>query len=191
VEQQIAHFSSQDAPISVGIVFDTSGSMGPKLSWSRQAVMQFLRTANPEDEFFLVEFNDSPSLSVALTSNGDEIQNRLIFTQTKGSTALFDAVYLAIGAWTSNELGLEGENLPGFVNAISFLMDKTRGLPQPLYGTRGQERGAGVRLAVLCDWHPRAARRARPDTGRGQWAGVARRARRADGRKGFCRCKSR
>jgi VWFA-related protein len=96
VEQQIAHFSSQDAPISVGIMFDTSGSMGPKLSWSRQAVMQFLRTANPEDEFFLVEFNDSPSLSVALTSNGDEIQNRLIFTQTKGSTALFDAVYLAM-----------------------------------------------------------------------------------------------
>src|SRR5581483_4216440 len=44
----------------------------------------------------------------------------------------FDAVYLAIGAWTSNELGLEGENLPGFVNAIAYLMDKTRGLPQPV-----------------------------------------------------------
>lgn len=97
MEQQIAHFSSQDAPISVGIVFDTSGSMGPKLSWSRQAVMQFLRTANPQDEFFLVEFNDSPSLSVGLTSNGDDIQNRLIFTQAKGSTALLDAVYMAMG----------------------------------------------------------------------------------------------
>jgi Ca-activated chloride channel family protein len=96
VEQQIAHFSTQDAPISVGIVFDTSGSMGPKLSWSGQAVTQFLRTANPEDEFFLIEFNDSPSLSVALTSNGDEIRNRLIFTQAKGATALLDAIYLAM-----------------------------------------------------------------------------------------------
>ena len=44
----------------------------------------------------------------------------------------FDAVYLAIGAWTSNELGLEGENLPGFVNAIAYLMDKTQGLSQPV-----------------------------------------------------------
>ncbi len=48
----------------------------------------------------------------------------------------FDAVYLAIGAWTSNELGLEGENLPGFVNAITYLMDKTRGLPQPVDDTK-------------------------------------------------------
>ncbi len=48
----------------------------------------------------------------------------------------FDAVFLGIGAWTSNELGLEGENLPGFVNAISFLMDKTQGLPQPVNETK-------------------------------------------------------
>jgi len=48
----------------------------------------------------------------------------------------FDAVYLAIGAWTSNELGLEGENLPGFVNAITYLMDKTRGMPVPVDDSR-------------------------------------------------------
>ena len=58
VEQQIIQFSGEDTPVSVGVVFDTSGSMGAKLSRSRQAVSQFLKTENPEDEFFLIEFND-------------------------------------------------------------------------------------------------------------------------------------
>jgi len=58
------------------------------------------------------------------------------FTVDDLFNAGFDAVYLAIGAWTSNELGLEGEDAPGFVNAISFLMDKTQGLPQPVDDTR-------------------------------------------------------
>jgi Ca-activated chloride channel family protein len=96
VEQEISHLSSEDTPISVGVVFDTSGSMGTKLSWSRQAVAQFLTTANPEDEFFLVEFNDRPQLAVRFTPNADEIQSHLSFTQAKGSTALLDALYLAM-----------------------------------------------------------------------------------------------
>jgi Ca-activated chloride channel homolog len=96
VEQQISHLSSEDAPLSVGIVFDTSGSMGAKLSWSRQAVSQFLNIANPQDEFFLVDFNDSPQMEVRFTPNAGEIQNRLTSTQAKGSTALLDALYLAM-----------------------------------------------------------------------------------------------
>ena len=52
VEQTILQFSSEDAPLSVGLVFDTSGSMGPKLQKSRQAAVQFFKTANPEDESF-------------------------------------------------------------------------------------------------------------------------------------------
>ena len=55
-------FSSEDAPLSVGLVFDASGSMGHKLEKSRQAVAQFFKTANPEDEFFLVQFNDGADL---------------------------------------------------------------------------------------------------------------------------------
>ena len=57
VDQAISHFASEDAPLSVGIVFDTSRSMGSKLAKSRQAVAQFCRTANPADEFFLVLFS--------------------------------------------------------------------------------------------------------------------------------------
>jgi Ca-activated chloride channel homolog len=72
VEQQIIHLSSEDTPLSIGIVFDTSGSMGAKLSRSRQAASQFLKTANPEDEFFLVEFNDRPDLVVGFTPNVED-----------------------------------------------------------------------------------------------------------------------
>jgi Ca-activated chloride channel family protein len=96
VEQKVSYFSSEDAPLSIGIVFDTSGSMGQKLDKSRQAVSQFFKTANPEDEFFLVEFNDRPELVNGFTSSLEEIQNKLTFTQSKGRTALLDAVYLAL-----------------------------------------------------------------------------------------------
>jgi Ca-activated chloride channel family protein len=96
VEQTITQFSSEDAPLSVGLVFDASGSMGSKLSKSRQAAAQLFKTANPEDEFFLVQFNNRPELSVGFTTNTEEIQNRLTFTQAKGRTALLDGVYMAM-----------------------------------------------------------------------------------------------
>jgi Ca-activated chloride channel homolog len=96
VEQNIVQFSSEDAPLSIGLVFDTSGSMGPKLQQSRKAAVEFFKTANPEDEFFLVEFNDRPELVVPFTTDTEELQNRLTFTQSKGKTALLDGVYLAM-----------------------------------------------------------------------------------------------
>lgn len=96
VDQKIVSFGSEDAPLSIGIVFDTSGSMGPKLDRSRQAVAEFFKTANPEDEGFLVEFSDRPELVTPLTHNLEEIQNRLTFTQSRGRTALLDGVYLAL-----------------------------------------------------------------------------------------------
>jgi Ca-activated chloride channel homolog len=95
-EQSISAFSSEDAPLSVGVIFDCSGSMGKKLEKSRQAVSQFFKTANPEDEFFLVQFNDSANLIQSFTRNLEEIQNRLTFTQSKGETALLDAIYLGL-----------------------------------------------------------------------------------------------
>jgi Ca-activated chloride channel homolog len=96
VEQDISQFSSEDAPLSVGIVFDCSGSMGSKLLMSRKAVAQFFKTANPEDEFFLVEFSDRAELAIKFTTSLEEIQNRLTFTQSRGKTALLDAVYLGL-----------------------------------------------------------------------------------------------
>lgn len=96
VEQDIAYFASFDAPLSVGLVFDASGSMGNKLNKSRQAAAEFFKTANPEDEFFLVQFNDRPQLVMPFTRATEEIQNRLTFTQAKGRTALLDGIYMAL-----------------------------------------------------------------------------------------------
>ena len=97
-EQQVVHVSTQDTPVSVGIVFDASGSMAGKLPEARQAVAQFIRSANPDDEFFLVNFSDKAELTVPFTTSGPEIQNRLMFAGSSGKTALLDAVYLALQA---------------------------------------------------------------------------------------------
>jgi Ca-activated chloride channel family protein len=97
VEQIISHFGAEDVPISVGVVFDRSGSMaGPKLSSAREAVVQFLKSANPEDEFSLVTFSDRPDMVVKLTQQTEQVQNRLMLTQASGRTALLDAIYLAM-----------------------------------------------------------------------------------------------
>jgi VWFA-related protein len=94
--QEIVSFGSEDVPLSVGVVFDTSGSMGAKLDRSRQAVAQFMRTANPEDEFFLVQFNDRPELTVPLTPRPEDVQSHLTWIQSKGRTALLDGVAMAM-----------------------------------------------------------------------------------------------
>ena len=94
-EQPISQFSTDDQPVAVGMVFDTSSSMGAKLHRSRAAAQEFFKLANPEDEFLLVEFSDRPRLVIPLTSNPGPIENELVFTKSKGSTALIDAVLLA------------------------------------------------------------------------------------------------
>ena len=96
VEQEIKNFAMDDEPVAVGLVFDTSGSMGAKLQRSRMAAAQFFRISNPEDEFFLVEFDDSPHLRVRLTHDTGTIESQLTFSRSHGSTALLDAVYLAL-----------------------------------------------------------------------------------------------
>jgi VWFA-related protein len=104
VEQTITHFAMDDEPVAVGLVFDISGSMGPKLQKSRQAAAEFFRTANTEDEFFLVEFNDQPKLVVPLTRNVEEIQNQLTWAQSKGRTALLDAIFLAMNEMKKSKM---------------------------------------------------------------------------------------
>lgn len=96
VEQTITHFAMDDEPVDVGLVFDISGSMGGKLRRSRVAAAAFFKTANPEDEFFLIEFNDQPKLVVPLTKDTGVIQNQLTFAESKGRTALLDGIFLAM-----------------------------------------------------------------------------------------------
>jgi Ca-activated chloride channel family protein len=96
--QQILYFSSEDAPLSLGIVFDVSDSMNSsaKLERAAKAAVQFLETTNPQDEFFVVQFSDNPTMLAEFTSNAAEVQNRLLYIRADGRTALLDALYLAL-----------------------------------------------------------------------------------------------
>ena len=95
--QQIRHFSSEDAPVSVGIILDSSGSMSDKMDRVREAVNQFCEAANPQDEFFLITFSEEPRLATDFTSAPEDLQAALLYTKPKGRTALLDAIYMGIG----------------------------------------------------------------------------------------------
>ncbi len=95
-EQEITHFSSEDVPISIGVVLDLSGSMANKIDKSRMAALQFVKTANPLDEYFVVSFNEHAELSSPFTNSVEDIETRLMFTAARGRTALLDAIYLGL-----------------------------------------------------------------------------------------------
>jgi Ca-activated chloride channel homolog len=96
VKQQIAHFSDADAPVSLGIVYDVSGSMKERISRSLRALKRFIETSHDDDDFFLMAFNDRATLVQDFTTSGDQIISQLMFVNPKGSTALYDAAYLAV-----------------------------------------------------------------------------------------------
>lgn len=96
VPQFIKHFSSEDAPVSLGVIFDLSGSMTNKIEKSREAVVEFFKTANPQDEFFMVTFADKPELLADFTKSVEQVQGQMVYTVPKGRTALLDAIYLGI-----------------------------------------------------------------------------------------------
>ncbi len=94
--QEIKNFSSEDTPVSIGLIVDMSGSMSNKVDRTREAVAAFCKEANPQDEFFMITFADQPQLSTDFTNNPDEIQSSLVTSQSKGRTSLLDAIYLGL-----------------------------------------------------------------------------------------------
>jgi Ca-activated chloride channel homolog len=96
VEQQIKQFSGEDAPLSVGFIVDISGSIGSKIDLCRQAVVQFLKTMNIQDEAFLVTFGDHAQVIAPLTRDTDKMANKLMTVPTGGMTALFDGVFAGL-----------------------------------------------------------------------------------------------
>src|SRR3989344_5496847 len=95
-EQTIISLEGIDTEISVGLVLDASKSMEYKWPETVRAATEFMRTANPRDEFLLVSFSDRPYFSLGFTRNTSVLQNKLLITRPAGNTALFDAIYLAI-----------------------------------------------------------------------------------------------
>jgi Ca-activated chloride channel family protein len=103
VEQEIRYFSSEAAPLSLGIVFDISHSMERKLSFARDAALRFLQTGTPDDEYFLVEFSTHARLAEGFTSDIRRLRDRLTLTPAEGATALYDAVYLGLSKLKSGQ----------------------------------------------------------------------------------------
>jgi len=96
VEQKIVNLAGEDTPLSVGLLYDRSGSMGDKRQTARQAMSQFLKTMNIPDEAFLVDFADQAEVAQAFTTHTDELDLKLAFLQPGGLTALLDAVHLGL-----------------------------------------------------------------------------------------------
>ena len=97
VDQEITFFSDDDSPVSVGILFDVSGSMsGDKVHRARDALAHFIQTSHDRDEYFLIGFNSRAQLLMDRTRDGQAVLDKLTFVQTKNNTALYDACYLGV-----------------------------------------------------------------------------------------------
>jgi Ca-activated chloride channel family protein len=96
IQQKITNLSGEDAPLSVGLLIDTSGSMGAKLNISRRAASQFLETMHPQDEAFIIEFSDRAELVEGFTHHADELKDKITSLESEGLTAMLDAVHLGI-----------------------------------------------------------------------------------------------
>jgi Ca-activated chloride channel family protein len=95
IEQDIEFFSDSDAPVSIGILFDVSGSMnGEKIRKAQKALERFINTSHPSDEYFLIAFNNRAQLLLDRTRDGEAVLRKLTLVQPKSNTALYDAVYL-------------------------------------------------------------------------------------------------
>jgi Ca-activated chloride channel family protein len=95
--QEITFFSDDDSPVSVGVIFDVSGSMsGEKIKNAREALSKFIQTSHNSDEYFLIAFNSRAQLLLDRTRDGNAVLDKLTFVQTKNNTALYDACYLGV-----------------------------------------------------------------------------------------------
>lgn len=96
IQQAITHFSNDKSPISVGIIFDVSGSMSDNILSARNSVVRFLEQGDRQDEYFLVTFNDHTTLVQDFTPRSENVGNEVTFTNPKGRTALYDALYAGL-----------------------------------------------------------------------------------------------
>jgi VWFA-related protein len=96
-EQEISYFAKDDAPASIGLLLDSSGSMKNKKQKASEAAAAFFRTSNSEDEFFLIEFDERPKLAVPFTKDTDLLYHEISHARPYGRTSLFDAIHMALG----------------------------------------------------------------------------------------------
>jgi len=93
---EIASFSREEAPVSIGVVLDLSGSMHTKRRHAASAIKEIVRRSGPRDEALLMTFSDRPDLRVGFTDDVEAVLDPLLFAEAKGATALIDAVYAGL-----------------------------------------------------------------------------------------------
>jgi Ca-activated chloride channel homolog len=94
--QDIRHFSMEDAPISIGVLLDLSKSMTNKIDDAREALAEFFKTNNPQDEYFVITFADRPEMLADAGQSVGDIQGKLAGAVPGGHTALLDAIYMGV-----------------------------------------------------------------------------------------------
>ena len=103
----------QTPPISMGIVLDTSGSMGIKLARARQLVSELLKLTGPQDEFALIQVSDRPVVASGYGSTADALQTQVAFMQSRGRSAVLDGIYMGL------QVSKAGRNLRKILLVIS------------------------------------------------------------------------
>ena len=132
--QQITSFKREDIPVSIGIVVDNSGSMRTKRAAVTKAVLNLIQASNPQDEVFVVNFNDDPYLGQDFTNKLGPLREALDRVDSRGGTALYDAViasadHLAKGAKKEKKAllvvtdGVDNESRESLESAIRKVQD--------------------------------------------------------------------
>ena len=132
--QTIVRFSREDVPVSIGIVVDNSGSMRTKRAAVTKAVLNLIQASNPQDEVFVVNFNDDSYLDQDFTNNLGPLHEALDRVDSRGGTALYDAViasadHLAKGAKKEKKVllvitdGVDNESRESLESAIRKVQD--------------------------------------------------------------------
>jgi Ca-activated chloride channel family protein len=133
--QKISSFRREDIPVSIGIIVDNSGSMRTKRAAVTKAVLNLIKASNPQDEAFVVNFNDDPYLDQDFTSKPDDLKEALDRVDSRGGTALYDAViasadHLVKGAKKDKRVllvvtdGVDNESRESLEQAIRKVQDE-------------------------------------------------------------------
>ena len=157
-EQPLTYFAQEDVPVSIGLVIDNSGSMRENRRKVNAAALEFVKASNPQDEVFIVNFNDEAYLDQDFTSSLDRLQDALQRIDTRGGTALYDATSISLdhlaehGNKSYNKRALliitDGEDTSSRMD-LEILVRKLQASNATIYG-----------IGILSDEERRAAKRA-------------------------------
>lgn len=153
-EQVVRYCASEEVPVSIGLVLDTSGSMSGELGILKQAAIQFARAGNPGDEYFLIGFRDRPRLALPFTADLERVAASIRKLTAGGNTALLDALHMAIGEMRSannprRALLLISDGLDNHSRYTEREIRKRLSeLNLPIYAINVYERPSGNRYAI-------------------------------------------